>query len=519
MIAVLHRRRDGWSIVGTLALTLSLITSSGAFAATASAPVAEAPTSQQAAEQVLTVAGPVALVDLDPHGPNAVEDPTTQVAQHIFDTVVKHVGDGYEPSLATEWSTPDDTTWQFTIRTDVKFTDGTPLTAADVKASIDRIKALEGPLAPLWGAVSTVEAPDDATLVLTTDGPFGGMLTNMSLLFVTPAAASDTEGFFLAPIGSGPFKVASFDPGERLVLEKNADYWGGAPALDRLIITEIPEVSGRITALTTGEIDFTWGLPADQLPVIESTDGLTLVTAPSYAMYYQWFNSTHKPFDDPRVRQAMWHALDLSTIVSSLFPGVGTVSQSSIQPGVFGFLAQQPYAYDPELAKQLLADAGYPDGFTTSIQFASTCCAGIRDLAQAMISQWSEIGVTVEPLEKEQAQWVEDLLALNWDMNVAYNVTTTGDANFTVGRLYTCAANRTGYCSEDLDAAITAAQQSLDDTERAQHWGEAQTIIWNEAVGVSIMGVNGTYAMSDKVQGFVPPASGIPNFSAVSIGE
>ncbi|MBX3030856.1 MAG: ABC transporter substrate-binding protein [Chloroflexi bacterium] len=518
MTAARHRRARGFATVGIMALSVSMIAGGTAFAAAVPQSVAEPPSVEQASPQVLTVAGPVALVDLDPHGPNAVEDPTTQVAQHIFDTVVKHVGDEYEPSLATAWSTPDETTWQFTIRDDVAFTDGTPLTAIDIKASIDRVKALDGPLAPLWAAVTSAEAPDPATLILTTDGAFGGMLTNMSLLFVTPAASSSNEGFFRAPIGSGPFKVASFEPGERLVLDRNADYWGGAPSLDQLVITEIPEVSSRITALTTGEIDFTWGLPADQLPVIEVTDGLTLVTAPSYALYYQWFNSTHKPFDDVRVRQAMWHALDLDTIVSALFPGVGTVSQSSIQPGVFGFLAQQPYSYDPELAKRLLAEAGYPDGFSTSIQFASTCCAGIRELAQAMISQWAEIGVTVEPLEKEQAQWVEDLLALNWDMNVAYNVTTTGDANFTVGRLYTCAANRTGYCSEELDAAITAARGSLDDAERAQHWGEAQTIIWEQAVGVSIMGVNGTYAMNDRVQGFVPPASGIPNFTSVTIG-
>jgi len=514
-----HTYRAKLATSGAVAVALLVVTTGGAFAARSPVTQAAHEEAQQAAPQVLTVAGPTSLVDLDPQGPNSAEDPTTLVASHIFDTAVTHVGDTYEPALATAWSSPDDTTWQFTIRDDVKFSNGQPLTSADVKASIDRIIRLDGPLAPLWSAVASVEAPDATTLVLKTTTPFGGMLTNMSLLYVVPADLADTDGFFQKPIGSGPFTVESFDPGERLVLAGNPDYWGSAPALSQLIITEIPDVSGRVTALSTGEIDFTWGLPADQLPTIEADAALNLVTAPTYAFYYQWFNSSKKPFDDVRVRQALWHALDLQTIIDALFPGVGTPSLSSIQPGVFGFLAQQPNAYDPELAKQLLTEAGYPDGFSTSIQFASTCCPGIRELVQAMISQWAEIGVTVEPLEKEQAKWVEDLLALNWDMNAAYNVTTTGDANFTVGRLYTCAANRTGYCAEDLDAAISAAQQSLDDTERATHWGEAQKIIWDQAVGVSIMGVNGNYAMRSSVQGFEPPASGIPNFTSVSIGE
>jgi peptide/nickel transport system substrate-binding protein len=339
----------------------------------------------------------------------------------------------------------------------------------------------------------------------------------MSLLSVTPASLSDTADFFLKPVGSGPFMVDSFTPSESLTLVKNPDYWGGAPTLDRIVFRDIPEVSSRVTALSTGEIDFTWGLPADQLATVQGDSALTVTTAPSYAHYYQWFNASHEPFDDPNVRRAMIHALDLKSITEGLFPGIGAVAQAPIQPPVFGFQAQTPYAYDPDLAKSLLAEAGFPDGFTTSMQWSSTCCPQIRELAQAMISQWAEIGVTVEPQEKEQAQWVEDLLALNWDMNVAYNVTLTGDANFTIGRLYTCKANRTGYCDETLDATIAEAQSTIDDAQRAALWGEAGKQIWDEAVGTFIMDVDQNYAYRNTVTGFEPNPTGNPNFTSVSI--
>ena len=136
-----------------------------------------------------------------------------------------------------------------------------------------------------------------------------------------------------------------------------------------------------------------------------------------------------------------------------------------------------------------------------------------------MISQWAEVGITVEPQEKEIAQWVEDLLALNWDNNVAFNVTLTGDADFTIGRLYPCAANRTGYCDDELDAVIAEAQSTLDDEARAALWAEASKLIWDNAVGIMIMDVDANYAYRDQVQGFEPNPTGNPTFTTVSIAQ
>jgi peptide/nickel transport system substrate-binding protein len=463
----------------------------------------------------LVVAGPAAPISLDPHGAEAMEDPTLIAGAHIFDTLVKLAANGVEPSLATSWSNPDDVTWEVTIRDDVTFHNGDSLTSADVKASIERVIAEGGPFASFWSVLDSVDTPDDTTVVITTTAPFGGMMTNLSLLPIVPAGASD----FANPVGSGPFMVESFTSGESLVLAANQDYWGGAPQVAKLTFRSIPEVSSRITALLNGEIDFTWGLPPDQFGEVQDASNVTFVTADSYQHYYQWFNSSREPFTDPDVRRALAYAVDWDSIIADLFGDSGVRARAPIPEAVFGFAPNELYTYDPAMARQLLADAGYPDGFDANMQFASGSAPLIRELGQAMASDWAEVGVNVELLEKEVGQWVEDLLALNWDMNLGFNVTLTGDANFTTGRLYTCAAERTGYCSEELDAKIAEAQATIDDDARAEIWGEAGAIIWNEAVGLFPMDVKANYAYRDTVTGFTPSASGNPVFTAVSIEE
>ena len=264
-------------------------------------------------------------------------------------------------------------------------------------------------------------------------------------------------------------------------------------------------------------------MPPDQLSALESNADITVEKVPSLAFYYQWFNSQREPFDDVRVRQALWYALDLATISSSLFGDNATVAQAPLTSTTFGFAAQPPYAFDQAKAKQLLADAGLPNGFETTIQYSTTCCAQIDQIVQAMISDWAEVGVKVTPNPKEQAQWVDDLLALNWDMNVAINETITGSANFTIGRLYTCTAGpnqigRMGYCNNDLDATIADAQTELDRDTQAALWGDAITTIWSDAVGISLFDVKANFEYRKNVQGFVAPEYSFPFFYGVSLG-
>jgi peptide/nickel transport system substrate-binding protein len=492
-------------------------TAASGAAATSGPTATSKPTSPAGA---LIVSLPSKLVTPDPHGTFGADRGTLTAARQIFDSLtVRDPASGeIKPGLATAWTTPDPTTWEFTLRPNVQFHDGTPVTSADVKASMERIVAQKGPLAPLWADVATIETPDNGTLRLKTKTPVGTVLTSASLLLVGPAGKIDQDGFFTKPIGSGPFRLKSWTPDAQMVLEANASHWAGVPGVASLTFKDIPEVAARVTALQTGEINFTWGLPPDQLPPLRNDSKLAFDTVPAYANFFVWFGAKREPFTDKRVRQAMWHALDLDGMVKGLLQGVGTRSQAPIPPTVFGFAPQTPYAYDPAKARQLLAEAGKPNGFETGLLWSpGNAGPQDREIAQAMISAWNAIGVKVKSVEQERAQWLKDLLALNWDMDFQTNSVITGDADFALRRLYTSSANRTGYANADLDKILNEAAATLDQKQRQDLYAQANKIIWEDAVGIFPFDIAENYIRRTTVRGFVPDPSQTPNFNKVSI--
>lgn len=468
-------------------------------------------------EKVLRVAPSVAPVSLDPHGEQSAEEGVQTIVQHLLDPLVRVEDGEYVPMLATEWKNPDPKTWVFTIRDKVKFHDGSDLTAKDVKASVDRLIKLEGPLSPLWAPVDSVEATDDHTVTIKTKQPQGTMLSAASLLFVGPADKIDQDGFWRHPVGTGPFKFEEFLPDEKVTMKKNADYWGGAPKLDKLEFTYIPEIAARLTALENGEVDVTTSVPPDQAKQVKDNGDLTMVSGASYTYYFNWFNASRKPFDNPKVRQAMWHAVNVEGAVQDLFGDQASVAQGPIPQDVFGATKLQPYKYDPTEAKRLLAEAGYPDGFKTTLQFPRESGPNIRALAQAFISDWKAVGVTVTPQEKERAQWIEDLNGLKWDMNLQTNSVGTGDADYTLGRLYPCKAKRNGYCNPELDNLLDQARSSLDPKERTDLYAQASQIIWDDAVGIFPMDLANNAAFRKEVKGFKLLPNGRARFHTVDI--
>lgn len=447
------------------------------------------------------------------------EEGTQIAAAQVLETLVT-VADGEpEPLLAESWDNPDPLTWTFNLRDDVEFSDGTPFTAEDVKASLDRLIGLEGALTPLFTAVTETRADDDTTFTVITDQPLGTLLSSLSLVFIGQADGVESDEYWMSPIGTGPFVVEEYVADDRIDMVRNESYWGEQALLDKLTFVNLPEVSARITALQTGEIDVLQTIPPDQVTSVEGQDGIEYVAEDSYQYYFMWFNQARGPYADVRVRQAMWHALDLDSLVTDLYGDGATVASAPLTQSVFGAPALDHYSYDPDLARQLLAEAGLPDGFSTSMQWPREGGPNIRTLAQAMISAWAEIGITVDPLEKERALWLQDFGAGNWDLNLQTNTTGTGDADFTLNRLYTCAADRMGYCNPELDSIMAEARASLDPEERISLYERASTIIWEEAVGIFPTDLKNTAAYRSNVQGFDVPTNGRPNFATVSIGE
>ncbi|TDC54603.1 ABC transporter substrate-binding protein [Jiangella ureilytica] len=463
----------------------------------------------------LTVAGPIPIENLDPHGAASLDGGTQLAARAIFSQLVVSTGPGeFEGELAESWEPNADTTeWTFTLREGVEYSDGTAVTAADVVASFERVLAGEGPLAGNFGGY-TVAAPDESTVVFTSPTPDAAFLGKISSFFVTPQGAAE-EGFFQDPIGSGPFVVESFEPGASLQLAPNPGYWDGEPTLDTLEFQSIPEVAARMTALQTGEVDVTWSMPDDQIAALKSDSDLTVENVPSPGVITMWMNSSTPALQDPAVRRALWQAVDFESIIGSLYPETGSPADSVISPAVLGYAPQEPVPYDPEAAKAALDAAGF-DYENTVIRWQFSQ-ANFRNLVDAVVSDLAEIGVTVEPLEKEQAVFLEDLLALNWDMNLQQLGTQGFDAATNLGRLYTCAANRTGYCNEQLDQILAEAGSTSDTALREELYAQATEIIWNDAVGMYPMFVEQPYAWRTSVEGFEPVPDGLPYFDEVAV--
>ncbi len=456
------------------------------------------------------------IISLDPHGPSDVDEGTLLASRHIFDTLVTRQGSDIAPSLATKWDQPDQNTWVFHLRDGVKFQDGSALTASDVKASLERLVASKTPQAALWTTFDSVEATDPQTVTIKTKAPLGTMLSNLTLLFVAPAAKLTDSSFFNNPVGSGPFKVNSFTASDHLNLSANSGYWGTAPKAQSLQLPYIPETSTRLTSLKTGAVDVTWSIPPDQMSSMSNASGVKVESTPSYVYYFNWFNCGRAPFNDVRVRQAMWHAIDVKTIVSKLFGDTAEVMDAPIPPTVFGYAAQQPYAYDPEKAKSLLAAAGHPDGFSTTLMWSTGIAPQIKSVAEAFNTYWAKIGVKVELQELEQATWLKKLLALDWDMDLQNNSVTTGDADYTLGRLYTSKADRMGYSNSALDKDLNEARSSTDQNARKALYADACKIIWDDAVGIFPLQIKATYGVRDSVQGFVPAPNNQPMFTDVT---
>ncbi|MHA6627453.1 ABC transporter substrate-binding protein [Pseudonocardia sichuanensis] len=469
-------------------------------------------------EQVLRYSPALFPVSLDAHQYPA-EEPTQTAVQQVLETLVT-MEDGEPVGLLAESFEPvDDRTWVLHLRDGVTFSDGTPLTARDVKASVERGQALEWSLAPLFAAVEAVEATDDRTVTFRTTEPLGTLPSTLSLVFIGPADRVNDPAYWELPVGTGPFVFESFTPDDRVVLRRNDAHWGEKATLDRVEIVSIPETAARITALRTGEVDVLQSIPPDQVSEVDGQPDITYGSGPSFTYYFTWFNSSRPPFDDVRVRQALWHALDLEAIIGDLFGDSASVARAPITQDVFGATALQPYPHDPDRARALLAEAGHADGLRVSMQWPRDGGPNIRALAQAMVSAWATVGVTVDPLEKERPQWLQDLNTKNFDLNLQTNTTGTGDADFTLARLYVCSADRNGYCNPELDRLLLAARASLDQGEREQLYAQAAQLVWDEAVGIFPADLRNNFAVRNQVQGFELPVNGRPEFRTVSIGD
>ena len=344
-------------------------------------------------------------------GANAAERNAGNVSNQIFDPLVWINDDlEFEPALAESWTVSDDgLTYTFKLREDVVFHNGEPFNADSVVFSWEVQKQPENAYFNYYERAAEVNKIDEFTVELVAPEPnalFLG-LTAAIWFFVPPEYYAEVglTGFGQAPVGTGPFMLTEWVQGDRIVLDRNPNYWReGFPKLDRIIFRPITESSTRASAIQTGEVDIVNRLSPDDAASLDGIDGVNVIDYPTNRVYYIAFNNltsgVGEPTEDPLVRQALNYAVDVEGIIGALFNGKGVRATGLMTAADFGYNDQLvPYPYDPERARELLAEAGFADGFDIGFACPSGAYTNFVQVCEAVAAQLREVGVNAPSLE------------------------------------------------------------------------------------------------------------------------
>jgi len=442
---------------------------------------------------------------------------TRVVAHTMFDAMVKRdLAGNFVSGLATSWENPDPLTWIFSLREGVSFHNGEEFTSESVAFTINRILDPESTtpaLKPLLVDIDTVETPDAMTAVIRTKEPFGPMLNNLSMLMMLPPEYAQTDEYLEKPVGTGPFQLEEWVKGNKFVVEANPNYWQeGKPKLQRVSIVEVPEPATRLVALERGELDFVHGIQPEDMKRLDANPDVNLVRGPTYTFRQFLMNGGRPPFNDPLVRQAVYHAIDVDAMVNDIMGGTVERATSYINANVWGYAAQTPYPYDPDRAREILADAGLADGVEMELKWTPRDVKA-KELVEFSIAQLEEVGIRGKSIEQEHTVWLEDLLALDWDVQLVSGATSTGDADYTLRRIYFSGNNRTGWVNAAYDDLVTQAARTTDLEERKELYAQAQKIAWDDGPNVMLFEDIATYGLNARVQGFEPWPDEPPRFA------
>ena len=351
----------------------------------------------------LVVAQGVDMQTGDPHRTTLTH--AVNVLANLYDTLVgRDANLALRPALAVSWRAVDATTWEFKLRPGVKFHNGEPFNAQAVKFSFDRMldPKTKWPGAGALRPIKTVTVVDDATHRFTTERPWPLLPRYLGYygMIVPPGylAQNGDEGLIRQPVGTGAYRFVRWVKDDRVEIEANADYWGGKPRIGRVVFRAIPSESSRLAELLAGSVHLMNLVPPELFKPIQDSSRAKLVEGKSLSVYFVIANlvsiGKDRPMADPRVRQALNHAIDRQAILSSIMHNVGRAVPTVCTEVMLGCDASvPPFAYDPERAKALLREAGYPNGFEFSMSTTSGAYPGDRDISLAVADQLNRVGV------------------------------------------------------------------------------------------------------------------------------
>ncbi len=492
---------------GALVLGLALYLAVGA--TTAAAPAAHA-------DGVLTIGLALEPPNLDPTATSA-EATEDVVYANLFEGLTRIDADGrVAPALAERWSvSPDGLHYRFFLRPGVRFHDGTPLSALDAKYSLDRARAADSanPLNALLAPVTAVEVKSELVLEVDLARPVADLLTYLGWGNLVIMNAATSANAATHPVGTGPFRFGEWRKGDAVVLERNEDYWGARARLARVTYRFIPDSSTSLAALSAGDVDaFSNFTAPENLAALKADPRFEVVVGSTEGKTLLAINNARPPFTDLRVRRAFALAIDRAAIIKGAMYGYGAPIGSHFATHQRGYIdLTQRYPYDPAKARALLAEAGFPHGFSVTLKLPPPYYA--RRSGEIIASQLAAIGIRVRLENIEWAQWLEQVFK-NRDFDLTI-VSHTEPLDYDI---YARPGYYFGYSRPAYQALLETLSRTLDPEERTRLLGDVQRMLADDAVNVFLFELPKLGVWRRSVHGLWhdQPVQGVPVAAAWS---
>ena len=453
------------------------------------------------------------------------------------------------PGLATEWSANEDATvWNFVLREGVSFHDGTPFNAEAVKFNVDRWNdpnhpnsgRAEGKTFVPWGwvfggplgegnliAETTVVSDNEVQFTLTQPAPFlPALWAAIYFQFSSPAAIEANGVAYGTPgvgaVGTGPFKFVEWIEGERIVLERNDDYWNGPAQVEEVVFRGITEPTARLAELQAGTIDIAVLLSVDDLQTVENDENLVAaIPETELNVGYIAMHQDTEPLDNVLVRQAIAHAIDREAIIDAFYGGLGKAATSFIPSTMFGQGPGWPYDYDPERARELLAEAGYADGFSTEFWYMPVSrpyYPAPQPIAETIATYLAEVGIEVELMTEDWTTYLADYQTGKFPMYMlGWNADYADPDNFLLTFFGPTAPSDLGWENQETQDLLQQARQVADQDVRAGLYDQVHENVIAEVPSIPFANNRTLNATRANIDGWVASPLGYSSVSLHSV--
>lgn len=435
-------------------------------------------------------------------------DPTSAAAgaidsvlySNVFEGLTRFMGDGsIVPGLAESWDISDDgLTYTFKLHDGVTFHDGTTMDAEDVKFSLDRARAEDSVNAQkgLFAGIADVAVVDPLTVKVTLSEPNGNFLFNMAWGDAVIVAPESIENIKQTPIGTGAFKFVNWVQGDKIELERNDAYWGDAPALAKATFKFISDPTAAFAAVMAEDVDVFSGFPApENLPQFEADPRFQVLVGSTEGETILSTNNAQPPFDNVKVREALAHAIDRQAIIDGAMFGYGTPIGTHFAPHNPAYVDLTGLSeYDPEKSRALLAEAGFADGFETTLHLPPPSYA--RRGGEIVAAQLAEVGIKAEIINVEWAQWLETVFkGKNFGLTIISHTEPMDIGIYANPDYYF------QYNNPDFQALMTKLNSTTDPDMRTQLLGDAQRMISEDYVNGYLFQLAALSVAKAEVQG------------------